>query len=410
MSENLICTRRNYHFLLASVIFLIIFYAFDSLVGLRNFAFLFVCAIWLPVLFLKFNLLSKRERNLIFSICGITLIISVYYIIGYSSIGVVRLFEYYRWLLTIIICLLFVKFLSIKNLRFCYIAVTIIICFLCYRLWSNGQQYLGLATQDSAELGSALFSSVLMIFSLTALTMFLNIKRYFYKIFSIVIFTITVLANILILQRATNLVLTLIGVVLILIYNRSINGKVKWITIALFGLVYILYSQELYIPILSWLEGVVPYRMSYKMNDISMAIQLGDMAYGDGSFSQRNDLMATSLNSFLSSPKSFLIGIGDRELDVTREIGGHSFILDSLARYGMVGGILFSFIYKTQFDFISSYVDKNDASTLYSQISIIYVIYLFRNFYGNANNEMMDIVIMLYLPITAILIEHLNSK
>ena len=115
-----------------------------------------------------------------------------------------------------------------------------------------------------------------------------------------------------------------------------------------------------FIPLMGWMmEYIQSERLAERLNDLVDFKQSGgDLNnVSEGSFTQRILLAQTSLNSFLSSPISIFIGIGDHTQafggDLVKSgIGGHSEFIDVLARYGLIGALVFWKIMKSYFEML----------------------------------------------------------
>lgn len=104
-----------------------------------------------------------------------------------------------------------------------------------------------------------------------------------------------------------------------------------------------------FIPLMGWvMEHLQSERLAERLNDLVDFKQSGGNLNDvkEGSFTARIMLAQTSLNTFLSSPISILIGIGDHTQafggDLVKSgIGNHSEFVDVLARFGLVGAFIF---------------------------------------------------------------------
>ena len=166
------------------------------------------------------------------------------------------------------------------------------------------------------------------------------------------------------------------------------------------------FSSENLIRITNWLADVSPSdRVSDRFSQISMAIAYEDVAANRGSLSGRNELMALSWNTFTSSFSHILFGAGEHAEDDT-VIGHHSFILDTLACYGIVGGSILFFYFKKQYQIFMSYLDRKKNWALYMQCAIVFMFYVFRNFYGQVAYALVNFVFLLFFPLTFKLIKY----
>ena len=93
----------------------------------------------------------------------------------------------------------------------------------------------------------------------------------------------------------------------------------------------------------------------------SQGNQTGDLE----SFDARIELWLVSIRTWLSSPLSFLFGIGDRLLIEGKSaavtgIGRHSDVFDTLARYGIIGGILVFSVFFNLYKYLKSILVGNN--------------------------------------------------
>lgn len=129
---------------------------------------------------------------------------------------------------------------------------------------------------------------------------------------------------------AITLSLLLVSLVLIKTARKTANRIVFGIAIVLFACFVISFAGEIVIPLL-------PKRVTAR---IIAVLKLSNARLVDSDYYGRLRLFLASWNTFLSSPKTFLVGIGYHLGDAFRGvIGQHAFIVDSLAAYGVLGGL-----------------------------------------------------------------------
>lgn len=118
--------------------------------------------------------------------------------------------------------------------------------------------------------------------------------------------------------------------------NLSVRGI---FFISIFAILFLLIFPNVITDFLNWLSGAVESKtMSTRLDALS-----GGKAGLESSEDNRLELYTISLNRFFQYP---LFG----ELFESRKTnGGHSFILDSFASYGLLGGSLMFFMYKRIF-------------------------------------------------------------
>ena len=131
------------------------------------------------------------------------------------------------------------------------------------------------------------------------------------------------------------------------------------------------------------------------MNWIINGISQKDFALAGGSVSGRAQLMELSWNTWLSSWRAFLLGVGDHRTG--HIIGNHSDLIDTLARFGIVGGIIFSKLSIAQFTFLRLLDDKQ--SSYKTQCMIVFLLYIVRGFFGNILTPAIAVQVFLFLPL-----------
>ena len=145
--------------------------------------------------------------------------------------------------------------------------------------------------------------------------------------------------------------------------------------------VLVLLVLVVFIPLMSWLiENLNSERLTERFNDlVDFRMSGGDVnSVREGSFYQRVLLAQTSFNSFLSSPISVFIGIGDHTQSLGGDliksgIGGHSEFIDVLARYGLVGAIVFWNIMKNYYRMLQK---QTMTREVLKYVNIIYTVFL----------------------------------
>lgn len=147
--------------------------------------------------------------------------------------------------------------------------------------------------------------------------------------------------------------------------SRQANRRAYYIfsTVSL-----LLVAVIVFIPLMSWLmEYLQSDRLADRLNDLVDFKQSGGNLNNveEGSFTERILLAQTSLNTFLSSPVNILIGIGDHSQafggDLIKSgIGNHSEFIDVLARFGLVGAIVFWNITRKYYQMLKSLSSKRE--------------------------------------------------
>lgn len=211
-------------------------------------------------------------------------------------------------------------------------------------------------------------------------------------------------------QRATNVLLTGLEVLFILVFNIKRNWLVWFLSLSLLIVSSFLYFSGYLISVFEWLASVTPDRVSDRMQTIVYALMYGDIDAGGGSLTRRSELLKVSWETFTSSISSFMFGVGEHK-GFNNVIGNHSFILDTLASYGMMGGIFLFVFYKTQFQIMSENLDRSSDRVLFLQVMVVYLFYLIRNYYGKIANSCVSFLILIYIPLAIqIIYNYKNNK
>ena len=205
--------------------------------------------------------------------------------------------------------------------------------------------------------------------------------------------------------RGTAILLLIIELILFLLAtyepkkkeNRRVYYLISMGIVITVGLVF-------FIPFMSWLmEQLQSERLADRFNDlVDFQASGGNLNnVREGSLTERFLLAQTSLNSFLSSPLSIMIGIGDHTQafggDLVKSgIGGHSEFIDVLARYGLVGAFVFWNIIKSYYGMLKKLITNRD---ILKYVNVVFVIILLSGFLNNIFQPNMLLFIYLVFPI-----------
>lgn len=241
----------------------------------------------------------------------------------------------------------------------------------------------------------------------------LCVKERFWKMLSLLL--IVPIAYYMLFQntRGTAILLLMVELVgLLLAYfepPRKGNRRAYYIisTVSLMLLVFIVF-----IPLMSWLmEHLQSERLADRLNDLLDFRRGGGNINNvkEGSFTGRILLAQTSLNSFLSSPISILIGIGDHTqavgMDMVKSgIGNHSEFIDVLGRYGLVGAFVFWKIMKSYYRLLRHMTTHREIQ---KYVDIIFVVFILSGILNNIFYPAMEMFLFMIFPI---IIELINYK
>lgn len=354
---------------------------------------------------------SKEYKTFLTASFLIVAIILLYGIIGHSSIGALEIVVNLNWIIIGVIAIYVKKFFSGRELTLTYKVMVISLFILMLLFVRNGRSFLVAGNADEAvSVAVAWYGSLFMLISGISLIIVLNVKNTLLRIVAFVVLLLTLYLNIFILQRGTNVIFTLAEISLILIFLIKRKSIVFLFSFLIFAFVIIVMSSDNLINLFDWLAQVSPSeRLAKRFDEISIALTYENMEAGGGSFAARGSLIGVSWNTFTSSIGHFVFGAGEHtgNNDI---IGHHSFFVDTLARYGIIGGVLVFIYFKKQYQILMSILNKNKEWALYMQCAIVFLFYVMRNFYGQVAYALVNLVILLLFPLTIELILFYNNK
>jgi len=221
---------------------------------------------------------------------------------------------------------------------------------------------------------------------------------------------LTLYINFSILQRGTNVIFTLAEIGVLFVFTLKRKGIVYFFSIVIFVLAIYIYTTGLLIDVFVWLADTVSSeRIAKRFNEIATALYYEDIEASSGSLAGRSNLMGISWHTFTSSIGHFVFGVGEQSGDNTI-VGNHSFFIDTLARYGIIGGTMMFVYFKKQYQIIMSYLDKKTDWVLYMQCAIVFLFYILRNFYGQVTYALVNLILLVFFPLTFQIIQHYKTK
>ena len=223
--------------------------------------------------------------------------------------------------------------------------------------------------------------------------------------FVIILFAIPIAYHMLMQNtRGTAIILLAVEIIGIIMALFEPNGKRRKLYYLSFSIIMIIIIFVFFIPIISFvLDNMQSERLAQRFNSLLDLRQVGGdiNQVNDGSFAQRLMLAQTSLNSFLSSPISFLIGIGDHSVsfggDLEKSgIGNHSEFIDVSARYGILGIIVFWNILKNYLNMLKQVAGYR---YIYRFVVIIFFIFIVMGFLNPVFEPIQLLFLFVVFPI-----------
>ncbi|MBQ6437488.1 MAG: hypothetical protein IJK20_03450 [Bacteroidales bacterium] len=397
-------------FLLVSFLVLLILTVFSKFVLYSSYAVLPFYVIWLACVATYRGRLSKDEKAFIIASFVLLAQIFIYRLVGYSSIETLGLAVIFNWIMAGVVSIYAIKLFSEREVSTAYFVMALSLFILMIIFTRQGRAIRAAGDEYWAkDVADAWYGSLLMLLSGLSLIVFLNVKKVLPRFLSILVLVLTLYVNIFVLQRGTNVIMTLAEIGLILFFIIKQKTTVISLTVVFVVFLVIAFSSDYLILFFDWLAQISPSdRLAYRFNQISMALMYEDIEASTGSMAARSELMSISWNTFTSSFEHFVFGAGEHAGN-DNVIGHHSFILDTLASYGVLGGFLIFVYFKKQYQIIMSCLDRKKEWALFMQCTVVFLFYVLRNFYGQVAYALVNYVILMFFPLTFQIINYYKS-
>lgn len=401
----------NHQLMLISFFILIIAVTFSAFTNYSSFIIYPIWALWLAYIFSNKGGFNKDERTFIivsFAFLGIMLL---YSIIGYSSIPKGGLLVNTNWLMAGVVAVYAMRLFTSRELLTVYDIMFLALALLMILYVVEGRTFLAVEDMDAAvDVTNAWYGALFMLLSGLSLIVLLNVRRLFPRLVALTVILLSLYLNVEILQRGTNVIMTAAELGLILLFLVKRKSIIVPLFVVIIVAVIIALSENNLMYLFEWLAQVVPSeRLSIRFSAISQAMAFQSVEAGGGSLATRGELMATSWNTFTSSFGHIVFGAGEH-FGNNNIIGHHSFFLDTLARYGIIGGSLMAVYFVKQYKMVMCFLDRNKEWSLYMQCAIVFVFYVLRNFYGDMAFALVNLVVLLFFPLTVQLIHYYQNK
>ena len=368
-------------------------------------------ALWLANFFSAESKLSKDEKKFVTVSFLLLALIMLYKFAGYSVMDIGGLIRVVNWILAGVVSVYAMKLFASRELSTLYLVLNFVLIGLLVYFIIMGRTIMALEEQEeAAAVTSTWFGSMYMLLTGISLMVFLHVKKLFVRLIALILLVLTLYLNFFIMQRGINVVFTLVEIGLILVFLLKRKSVIISLSVVLVGGAVYIMSADLLVDFFDWLAAVIPSdRLATRFREISIALEYENINASKGSLSARSNLMGISWQTFTSNFGHIIIGAGEHVKDDTI-IGHHSYFLDTLARYGIIGGIFVFLYFKKQYQIIMIYLDKKKNWALYMQCTIVFLLYLLRNFYGDMATDVVNFFILLYLPLTFQVIHYYSNN
>ena len=333
----------------------------------------------LVVLVVAFNIKTKGFRQnmpLILSACTYILMVLCYKVLNISTASTIWILRHAYFFIPIMLMPLIPELFSNRKKLFWMIGLMLFVVAdnvidnirLCLKhpelfLTVNRDLKLG----DMEELGniggSQWYNSIFFFFLICFFVYINSNKKYMKK----VLLTCSILSAVFLLffcLKASIIVFTLLSVFLLFYAKRVKNMRrllVSLLLVYLFVMLFIgLYANEL----MEMLQSMIT--SDRLLGRLMMLIdpESAEASAGTGTMHARSELWMVSINTWLSNPVNFLIGVGDTPAIDYTQVGHHSSFFDLFAGYGLIGGFLVFNSFRMSYKYIQSLFGEKEKSQI----------------------------------------------
>jgi len=329
-------------------------------------------------------IILKTEKIRIFKI-QLLVVIWIIFVLFYRLLGISSaiFFNYASiivfWLSFFIYCFYHFYFPKIYKIRLCQFSIVILLAnivqnFVILILYPNASRG---TTQGGANynyyrslnIGSTSFVFAALLLFIIFLGLFINEKKklvktsYFFILILLIYFQFQC-------ARLIAILLMFISIILFFLHGKKNKLKILGIILAIPTIIlFSIYSKSI---LLYFSQNIKNQYLATRFYDLASIFEGNNL--NDSTAIRRLYLYKISLKTFLNNP---FFGVGEHwnESYITR-IGQHSEIFDTLARYGIFGGVVWVSFYYWYFIKI---VKKDIHISVASITFIIFVIYSFFN-------------------------------
>lgn len=310
-------------------------------------------------------------RSLLPFLLGYVAVNALYRVIGVSDANWGNSMHEYIFLLSFPLVLLIFENCSIKYIRILFFIIVciisanivenIVISFLYPEINEISLEYQDTSFLSSINAGSSNFYTLSMFFSLICFFVYINTKEILLRGVMFLSTTVGTIYVIVFCNKGSVVLFLVLSLVLVYVakHSRLFNSFI--ITLCVFFVFLLLligfYKQEL----VEMIVNLVPSeRLATRL--VTVIDKNNPLAESD-TISGRQNLYFLSIQTWLSSISNFLYGVGDVRVAYKPEttgVGQHADFLDTLARYGIIGGVfLFRYIHKAIYLFKSFFISNN---------------------------------------------------
>lgn len=392
------CSFRNryIHSKYCQIYFAIITVAFATMLvpGLSSYSALLsiimLCALF-AVFYNRRNVLYGNEKRcIIYSVIYISMII-VYRIIGVSDtqLGYIG---YYVGFVIVVITSVYIPIILDRKLKILLFKIIFVVSLLSIAVLCITNRN----ALDVADIADTPYCTMVMFYMGACFVWFLHAKKTSHKIISILAVAISMYSIVFVFQRGINTILGLVMLVLLLLFNTNRSSLTTIIVIFFSVLLFWLYFSGTYVDVLLMVGKLSGSpRIQDRMNQIISIIYYADAEKAGGTFTGRYRLIELSIETWKSH---FFFGAGDHRLS-NSIIGNHSELIDTLAKFGVIGGFDTVLLLKNLFSVLVKNNDCQNTNSIKRQIIVMFSVFIARGFLGFTFRAHIALQLLIFLPL-----------
>lgn len=334
------------------------------------------------VMLIANNSLFKHQQFLVFGALSYITLSLFYKIVGYSSAEWGNYMNQLLFFVPILLMLLMQDRLNVRQKRllclimllvmFVNIADNIRLSILYPELNSVGRLYQDADFLSSINVGGTTFYTFTLFVFNICFFIYLNCKE---KKIRYIVLVIAIVSSIYILVfslRGSIVVYFLLSIIL-----QYFAFKTRNTTLFLFILIFA--GIITFITVVLFQDVIIDFIISISPNErlTTRLVTLVDVENEEANLytiTGRTNLYLLSVHTWLSDITNFFFGIGDHRAAqgaITTGIGQHADLLDTLARYGLLGLVLIFLTFKYYFEFLISLFEKKYKQQLLTIFTIL---------------------------------------
>lgn len=326
----------------------------------------------------------KKHHHIFLGVIFYIVLALLYKIVGYSSASWGNYMNQYMFFIPILLMLLIPYTLTVRQIRFLWLLMILVMAFnildnirlsiLYPGINAVNREYLDEDLLTGLNLGGTTFYTFSLLFFNVCFFVFLNCKEKIVKNLALVVAIVSSIYIMFFCFKASVVVYFLFSLVL-----QYFAFKTKHASILIFALVF--FALIAFFMLFVFQDEIVDFIISVSPNKrlTTRLVTLVDSENEEantGTVTGRSNLYLLSIETWLSNLLNFFYGIGDHRAAHGAKatgIGQHADLLDSLARYGLIGLVTLIHIFRYSVRYLISLFDKKYKLQL---VTILFILFM----------------------------------